>query len=221
MDGGSPQSAEEMVDFTIRNGINPDAAFVTHTDDDHFAGIVALYDAGLLDRVYCSYQEESKVREALPEAVVVPLVAGDAVLLDAETLAVVLYPYKDTFAESTNESSLVLRVEYKGHAALFTGDINGQTETAVLTAAGPVDIYKAAHHGSKYSSYRLPLSALAPNYSVVSAGENSFGHPHEWALRNLEDYSGEVFVTRDDYAVEFFVNDKIIVNTFGDKQHVQ
>ncbi len=221
MDGGRPQSAEEVVDFAIRSGISPEAAFVSHTDDDHFAGVVALYDAGLLDKVYCSYQEEAKVRGGMPDAEVVPLSAGDAVLLDDETRAVVLYPYKDTFAESTNESSLVVRVEYKGHTALFAGDIDGQTETAVLTAAGPIDIYKAAHHGSKFSSYRLPLSALAPGYSVVSAGANSFGHPHEWALRNLEDYSGEVFVTRDDYAVEFVVNDIIKVKTFGDKQHAQ
>jgi hypothetical protein len=40
-------------------------------------------------------------------------------------------------------------------------------------------------------------------------------------MTNLEDYSGDVFVTRDDYAVEFFVNDNIIVNTLGDKQHAE
>ncbi len=221
MDGGRPQSAEEVVDFTIRSGITPEAAFVSHTDDDHFAGIAALYQAGLLNKVYCSYQEEANVRQALPDAEVVPLCAGDAVLLDDDTRAVVLYPYQDTVSESANELSLVVCVEYKGHTALFAGDINGQTETAVLTAAWPVDIYKAAHHGSKFSSYRLPLSALAPRYSVVSVGANNYGHPHQWAMDNLEDYSGDVFVTRDDYAVEFFVDDNIKVNTFGDKQHAE
>ncbi len=221
MDGGRPQSAEEVVDFAVRNGISPEAAFVSHTDDDHFAGIAALYEAGLLDKVYCSYQEEARVREALPGAEVVPLSAEDAVQLDDGTRAVVLYPYKHTVTKSTNEYSLVVKLEYKDHTVLFTGDINGQTETAVLTASGPVDIYKAAHHGSKFSSYRLPLSALAPAYSVVSVGANSFGHPHEWAMNNLEAYSGEVFVTRDDYAVEFFVDDNIKVNTFGDKQHAE
>lgn len=221
IDGGRPQSAKELVDFTIRSGISPEAAFVSHTDGDHFSGIVALYRAGLLGKVYCSYQEEATVRGAMPEAEVVPLSAGDVVLLDDATRAVVLYPYKDTDAQSVNEASLVVRVEYNGHTALFTGDIGGQTETAVLTAAGPVDIYKAAHHGSKYSSYRLPLSALMPRYSVVSAGTNSFGHPHEWALSNLMNYSGEVIVTRNDCAIEFYVNEDIKVNTFGDNQHAQ
>ncbi len=221
IDGGRPQSAEEVVDFTIRSGISPEAAFVSHTDDDHFAGVAALYEAGLLRKVYCSYQEEDAVREALPDAEVVPLSAGDVVLLDDVTRAVVLYPYKDTVEESTNESSLVVRVDYNGHSALFTGDINGRTETAILTAAGSVDIYKAAHHGSKFSSYQLPLCALAPTYSVVSVGTNRYGHPHEWAMNNLEEYSGAVYVTQEDNAVEFFIANDIKVNTYGDKKHVK
>jgi len=215
IDGGRPESADEVVDFAVRCGLSPEAAFLSHTDDDHFAGIVALYNAGRLHRVFCSYQEEEKVAAAMPDAEVTPLAAGDVVMLDDETRAVVLYPYKDTVAESTNDMSLVLLVEYDGHKALFTGDIDGATETSVLTGVGPVDIYKAAHHGSKYSSYRLPLSALSPEYSVVSVGPNSFGQPHEWALKNLEDYSDEVFITQNDYAVEFYIDDDIKVKALG------
>jgi competence protein ComEC len=218
IDGGRPESAEEVKDFAMRCGISPEAAFVSHTDDDHFAGLLALYDAGRLHRVFCSYQEVNTVTAVMPGAEVVPLAAGDVVLLDDETHAVVLYPYKDTTAESTNALSLVLLVEYGGHTALFTGDIDGATETAALTGIGPVDIYKAAHHGSKYSSYRLPLEVLSPEYSVVSTGGNSYGHPHAWALRNLEDYSDEVYITRDDYAVEFYIDDDIRVNALGDGQ---
>ena len=218
IDGGRPESAEEVVDFAVRCGISPEAAFVSHADDDHFAGLVALHQAGRLSRVYCSYQEAGKVAAAMPDADVVPLAAGDVVLLDDETRAVVLYPYESTEAESANEASLVLLVEYRGHKALFPGDIGGAAETAVLTGVGPVDIYKAAHHGSRYSSYRLPLKALNPAYSVVSAGRNSYGHPHPLALKNLGDYSGEVFVTRDSCAVEFYIDKEIRVNALGDGQ---
>jgi competence protein ComEC len=218
IDGGRQESADEVVDFAVRCGINPEAAFVSHTDDDHFSGLLALYNAGRLNQVFCSYQEEEKVAAAMPEAEVVPLAAGDVVLLDDETRAVVLYPYRDTFSEDANDMSLVLLVEYGEHSALFTGDIGGATETAALTGIGPVDIYKAAHHGSKYSSYRLPLSVLSPKFSVVSVGGNSYGQPHEWALKNLGDYSDEVYITRDDYAVEFYVDDDIRVNALGTGQ---
>ena len=215
IDGGREQSAEEVVSFALRRGITPEAAFLSHTDDDHFSGLVALYKAGLLHKVYCSYQEEETVRAAMPEAQVVPLGAGDAVLLDDLTRAVVLYPYRDTASDEKNDQSLVLLVEYGGHTALFTGDISGAAETRIFASVGGVDIYKAAHHGSKYSSYRLPLSVLEPEYSVVSVGNNSFGQPSELALDNLEDYSGEVFVTREDYAVEFYIDDDIRIHIYG------
>lgn len=215
IDGGREQSAQEVVSFTVRQGITPDAAFITHTDGDHFSGLKALYEAGLLHKVYCSVQEEETVRAAMPEAEVVPLSAGDTVLLDDTTRAVVLYPYRDTQAKDKNEMSLVLLVEYKDHTALFAGDIPGAVETRIFASVGEVDIYKAAHHGSNGSSYRLPLSVLEPEYSVVSVGSNRFGHPGELAMDNLEDYSGEVFYTIDNYAVEFYIKDGIRVQPYG------
>ena len=45
-----------------------------------------------------------------------------------------------------------------------------------------------------------------------------YGHPHEWAMENLEDYSMLVYNTKDDFAVEFFIGDDITVNTFGEKE---
>ncbi|MGI5848533.1 MAG: DNA internalization-related competence protein ComEC/Rec2 [Christensenellales bacterium] len=215
IDGGREQSADEVVGFTIRRGYRPNAAFVSHTDDDHFSGIVALYDAGLLKKVYCSWQEEDTVKTAMPDAEVVPLGAGDTVLLDEYTRALVLYPYIDTAGEDKNDMSLVLLIEYKGHTALFAGDITGATETYVFAGLPKVDIYKAAHHGSKYSSYRLPLSTLTPEYSVISVGSNSFGHPNAQAICRLEDYSEEIYITKDNCAIEFYIDDKIITNSYG------
>jgi competence protein ComEC len=215
VDGGPPKSADEVISFTVRNGITPDAAFVSHTDDDHFAGLMALYEQNMLHKVYCSTQEYETVAGAMPKAEVVPLSAGDTVLLDDETRAVVLYPYSDSEAENKNDLSMVLMIEYKAHSALLTGDISGQIETALFTGLSKVDIYKAAHHGSPYSSYRLPLSVLSPAYSVVSVGDNSFGHPHAWALKNLEDYSDAVYTTMQDHAVVFSIDDTISVKTYG------
>jgi competence protein ComEC len=215
IDGGRELSAKEVVSFAVRQGVTPDAAFATHTDGDHFSGLVALYEAGLLHKVYCTYQEEEAVRAAMPDAQVVPLSAGDTVLLDDVTRAVVLYPYRDTVAEDTNDMSLVLLLEYGGHAALFTGDISGAVETRIFAPVGRVDIYKAAHHGSNGSSYRLPLSVLSPGFSVISVGSNRYGHPGALALNNLDDYSEEVLITEEDYAVEFFIDDDIRVHAYG------
>jgi competence protein ComEC len=216
IDGGRDKSTDEVVNFAVRNSIRPDAAFVTHSDADHFSGIRAMYEKGLLKKVYCSYQESRYVKEQLPDADVMPLCAGDIVWLDKHTTATVLYPYKDTIEDDKNEVSLVLLVEYAGNRVLLTGDISGQTETLIFSELGKVDIYKAAHHGSKYSSFQFPLSSLKPEYSVISTGYNTFGHPHPFAIANLEEYSGKVYTTIDDYAIEFFISENIKVKAYGD-----
>lgn len=215
IDGGREAGAEEVVSFTIRNGYSPNAAFVSHTDDDHFSGIKALYSAGLLSRAYCSWQEEKNVKAALPGAEVVPLGAGDIVWLDEYTSALVLYPYKDAAGGEKNDTSLVLLLEYNGKRMLFTGDISGVTETEIFAGLPKIDIYKAAHHGSGLSSYRLPLSEIMPRYSVICAGKNRYGLPDELAVANLSDYSGSVFNTMDDMAVEFYIDSDISVKIYG------
>jgi competence protein ComEC len=216
VDGGPERSADEVVSFAVRSGITPDAAFVSHTDDDHFSGLKALYTQGMLSKVYCSAQEYETVAAAMPMAQVIALSAGDTVLLDDETKVVVLYPYADSEAVSKNDLSLVLLIEYRDHSVLMTGDISGEKETALLTGLPSVDVYKAAHHGSARSSYRLPLSVITPVCSVVSVGKNSFGHPDARAMRNLNDYSSDVYTTLYDHAVVFRFDEKITINTYGE-----
>ncbi len=215
IDGGREASAKEIVNFTIRNGYTPEAAFISHTDDDHFSGIKALYEAGLLKKAYCSWQEEDNVKAAMPDAEVVALSAGDTVWLDEYTSALVLYPYKDTEAEDKNSESLVLLVEYNDRRLLFAGDIPGTAETENFACLPRIDVYKAAHHGSRLSSFRLPLSVIRPRYSVICVGKNRYGQPDELAADNLSDYSGRVYSTMDDAAVEFYISDDIKVSTYG------
>jgi competence protein ComEC len=119
IDGGNENGASEVLSFTVRNGYMPDAAFLSHSDADHISGILKLYEAGLLNKIYCSWQEKDYVKSLMTKAEVIPLKAGDRVLLDDSTSALVLYPYRDTANDEKNVSSLVLLVEYNGCSALL------------------------------------------------------------------------------------------------------
>lgn len=217
VDGGNTLGAEEVLSFALRNGYAPDAAFLSHSDEDHISGIVKLYEAGLIHKVYCSWQEKDYVKSVMPEADVIPLSAGDRVLLDDNTSALVLYPYKDTISKDKNGASLVFLLQYRNYSALFTGDIPGTVETEIFAGLNEISIYKASHHGSKESSFRLPLSVLRPECSVIYAGRNNYGLPNPSAVTNLSEYSGKVYITMNDMAVEFFIKDGIKVNTYGSR----
>jgi competence protein ComEC len=88
-----------------------------------------------------------------------------------------------------NNNSLVLKITYNGTSFLFPGDIEKQSEEAILSNAGSAlnsDILLVPHHGSKNSSTTLFLKAISPEICVISSGKgNRFGFPHKETIKRL------------------------------------
>lgn len=84
-------------------------------------------------------------------------------------------------AEEGNQSSCMLSVEANGERLLLTGDIDVQAEQAALNSDFDLRAHwlQAPHHGSRTSSSKLFLRAVAPVGVLISRGRNNaFGHPH-------------------------------------------
>lgn len=108
-----------------------------------------------------------------------------------------------------NASSLVFLYEEDDFSAVFTGDIGSEQEQELCEvlreaygtgriADKSLELYKAAHHGSKYSNSGEWLSLLEPQVSVVScAKKNSYGHPAEEAVWHMQEAGSEVFYTME------------------------
>lgn len=59
-----------------------------------------------------------------------------------------------------------------------------------------LDLYKAAHHGSRYSSSEAFLEKLSPQMTVISvSARNRYGHPHEETLLRLKEVDSAVYRT--------------------------
>ncbi len=106
---------------------------------------------------------------------------------------------------SLNQYAIVMKLTYGKFTAWYTGDI-GQAEEAALAADGvlsPAAVLKVAHHGSKYSSSRAFLTAVAPKLAVISVGrKNSYGHPTREALTRLTEAGARLLRTDKDGEVE-------------------
>ncbi|MFN0123969.1 MAG: ComEC/Rec2 family competence protein, partial [Blastocatellia bacterium] len=98
------------------------------------------------------------------------------------------------FAEHTrsprygNNQCLTLKLTLGQRGFLFTGDIENETEAALLAANAEVraDVLKVAHHGSRTSSTESFLARVRPAYAVISAAAPSpFGHPHPEVVARL------------------------------------
>lgn len=201
--------------------------FVSHTDEDHISGLREVLVAGyridnlvfaegvLEDSVYeelCMLAEENDTQ-------IIHTSAGNTLHLGSAKIHV-LYPNsgegdailtqgKNSEVIDKNASSLVLWYEEAGFSALFTGDIGSEQERKVCEvieiayASGQIgdtglEVYKAAHHGSKYSNSEKLLTLLSPEVSVVScAKKNSYGHPSDEAIANMEGVGSTIFYTME------------------------
>jgi len=105
---------------------------------------------------------------------------------------------------STNDASVVLRLQVGGTAALLTGDLGKEGEGALL--AGMEDfrsrILKVGHHGASTSTGEEFLDRVRPEIAVIQVGKwNSYRHPHPGTLERLRQRGINTFRTDQNGAV--------------------
>jgi competence protein ComEC len=103
-----------------------------------------------------------------------------------------------------NDGSLVLRVGIGDQAALLTGDIEREGETALLRRPTAIraQVLKVPHHGSRTSSAPEFLGAVRPEVALVSVGyRNRFHHPHPDVVERYDALGVRVMRTDLDGAI--------------------
>ncbi len=120
-----------------------------------------------------------------------------------------LYAGDARYRQETNDHSLLLEVTCGNAGILLTGDIGEDGEKRWLGEAqsagalsGPIQVLKAAHHGSNYSSCPEFLDYVKPRWAVISCGEgNRYGHPGGETMKRLEERNVACFLTMERGAV--------------------
>lgn len=240
IDGGSSDEKRlgenRLVPFLKSQGITEITyAVVSHGDQDHISGLQYLLEeesdiqvenlvlpaVGRGDGIYGEL-EELAVRRGSD---VIWMEQGQELALKKFSVSC-LYPAANretensssafTVPEDRNTHSLVLRVDYGNFHMLLTGDMTGDGEQELLgelplNSLSDIQVLKAAHHGSGYSTTPEWLEAVRPQWTVISYGEgNRYGHPHEEVIEQLAERNIQIFETAKSGAVTLRTDGKKI-----------
>jgi competence protein ComEC len=180
-----------------------DYVLATHADADHIDGLNDVLKnfhvrAALIARRPNDDPEFAKFALTLARTNThsETILAGDVIHF-GNVLVTVLWP-PVTGEKSTNNDSVVLRIQYGERAILLTGDIEQPAERALLAAQQQLhaDVIKVPHHGSKTSSTEAFVAATKPQLAIISVGRNSqFGHPHKEVVDRWQASGATVLTT--------------------------
>lgn len=199
-----------------------DCLFMTHYDSDHIGGADAVIDNFDVDNVIIPKKEGEKssayrqVEASLEntDANVVVAQTGKLITIGDFKIEIVGY-YRNE--DESNDRSLILLADFGGVKFLFTGDAGKKIEYALMNEKIDLDcdVYKASHHGSKYSNTEKFLKYITPEYTVISCGaNNSYGHPHEEVISSLERAGSAIYRTDEEGDITFYIlNNDIVVET--------
>jgi competence protein ComEC len=113
----------------------------------------------------------------------------------------VKWPQLGESDSNPNNSSIAATLISPDFTLFAAGDIEPPVQQQLESRIGKVDIYKVAHHGSRYQDLNL-MRELSPEIAVISVGTgNSYGHPATSTISALSQLHAKVLRTDVDGAV--------------------
>ena len=211
IDAGKPAQGTTVSNYLKQEKVDDIELMInTHLDDDHYGGLTqVLKDYVVEDAWVTSYVKSNSSITTFKNAIKSEGLdwenpdVGTVFSYGGMTLTVL---YDGDGASNSNNSSLVVMLEYGEHRFLFTGDIGKDVENMLVQNKVDLacDVLKVGHHGSKTSSTAAFLAATGAKYGVICVGAgNDYGHPTSTALNNLAAKNITVYRTDLDGSVVF------------------
>jgi len=164
-----------------------DVVITTHFHSDHMGGLLYIlqnFDVGCVMDSSIAPESEKYLYEKYRRIVShrnlrrLTLAEGDEITGFGNAKVFVINPPEGRAYSDTNDSSVVIKIEYKNFSALLCGDISGHAMEGILGYGNFLksDVLKIPHHGSvagKEEVAKRFFRIVSPDVSMVSSGRHS------------------------------------------------
>ncbi|MBR1776264.1 DNA internalization-related competence protein ComEC/Rec2 [bacterium] len=191
--GGKSQAEIIILKYFKDKGIkNLNSLILTHFDNDHCGGAIDIINTLKPQNIYVnSLSHNSRAANEIYKSannnnLKLIKAENNQIVQDTDGLKIVNFISNGIPGVGDNESSIITLISYKNFSMLFTGDAGIETLNN-LKELIPKDItiLKVGHHGAPDVINKYWAKYLNPKYSIVSTGENKFGHPSMYTLETL------------------------------------
>lgn len=190
IDTGETPLGEEILSFLAREKITKlEGLILTHFDKDHVGGaadVLKGISVGTVIQSGCPTEskEYKKYTKALKKTKKTPYTVTETVTF---TLGGAEYtvqpPQQSSYAEEpSNNSSLIVTVDYGESRLLFMGDAEDARIAEYLQAPQVCDFIKMPHHGRWHENLPALLEAVQPGAAVITDSEEE---PADTAVLNV------------------------------------
>lgn len=199
-----------------------DLLLITHSNEDHFAGLAAL-DGALVPKTILNgggltnmASHQSLIDQFAARGSVVERPPTGMTWRCGDLQLEVLAPSATPADGTANDSSAVVELN-AGPIAIFAG---GDAEGPPLLSAArrPVDVLKVSHHGSEDPALGSLLARLRPHVGLIGVGVgNTYGHPTPQTISALSANGARTYRTDRDGNVTVSVGQdgELAVSTDG------
>jgi competence protein ComEC len=218
IDGGPDNKVLEKLSQNMPFWDNSlDLVVLTHPDYDHLSGLIEVLKRYEVENILWTgvsgkTNAYDKWIDSIEKEDLNTIISQKGLKISSESCSAgniemeVIYPFENLEGREVkdiNESSIVLKMDFKKSSFLFTGDITEPVEDQLEKVNA--DLLKVAHHGSKTSTSEDFLNKVSPMIAVISSGkDNSYGHPHKEVLERLKrievlrtDHMGDIEILND------------------------
>lgn len=204
VDTGTADTASQLEEELTSLGISQiDYLVLTHFDQDHVGGAADILNDFTVSHVLTTYESKTSdeidaYHEAMQEQGLSAERIEEVTTCMLGGVEITIYPPEETdYGDDTsNDSSLVIKVTFQDISFLLTGDIEKDRIEELLSSGADLSalVLKVPHHGEYEDELDSLVEAVSPDYAVITSSDDE--REDSQTVDVLEQAQAAVYLTR-------------------------